>query len=100
VATGEPRWHAEAALEAEETRDWYAQRSPFAARGFLLELTDALQAVVEAPDRWPRGRHNTRRYVFPRKYPFTLVYRLAADGLVEVVAVAHQKRHPEYWAHR
>jgi hypothetical protein len=35
-------------LLEDETRDWYAQRSPFAARGFLLELTDAVQAVVEA----------------------------------------------------
>lgn len=99
MATSEPRWHPEAAEEAENARDWYAARSPLAARGFLLELENAVRAVVEAPQRWPEGTSRTRRYVFPRGYPFTLVYRLT-DQAVEIVAVSHQKRRPGYWLGR
>jgi plasmid stabilization system protein ParE len=99
VASSDPRWHAEAWLDAQEARDWYAARSPFAARGFLLELADAVNAALAAPTWYPRGRANTRRYSFPGRYPYTLVYRLDGDE-VEIVAVAHHKRDPDYWLHR
>lgn len=99
MASNEPRWHVEAVDDAEIARNWYADRSPLAARGFLLELADAVDAVLETPTRWPAGKAGTRRYVFSRRYPFTLVYRLDGDE-VEIVAVAHHKRRPEYWAQR
>lgn len=99
MASSDPRWHVEALLDVESARDWYAERSPLAARGFLLELEDAVNAVLEAPMRYRRGKANTRRYSFPGRYPYTLVYRLVADE-VEMVAVAHHKRHPDFWLHR
>ena len=94
----EPRWHPEAVQDAEEARMWYAERSPLAARGFLLALREAVAAVAAAPDRWPLGKRGCRRYLFPARYPYTLVYWLSPD--IEIVAVAHQKRRPSYWAHR
>ena len=96
MATSDPRWHVEALSDAQNARDWYAARSPLAARGFLLELADAVEAVLEAPERWPTGKGSARRYVFRHKYPFTLVYRVAG-GQVEIVAVAHHRRRPDYW---
>jgi len=99
VASSDPRWHAEALLDAEEARNFYAARSPFAARGFLLELADAVNAALTNPTWYPRGRANTRRYVFPGRFPYTLVYRLDGDD-IEFVAVAHHGRNPDYWLHR
>ena len=96
--SNEPRWHSEALIDARGARDWYAKRSPLAARGFLLTLEAAISAVTESPERWPLGKRGCRLYVFPNQYPFTLVYRLEPE--FEIVAVAHQKRHPDYWAHR
>lgn len=61
----EPRWHPEAVREVEEARDWYAERSPLAARGFLLELEKAIDTVLEVPNRWPVGKHHCRHFVFP-----------------------------------
>ena len=54
MAWNEPRWHPAAVQDAEEARNWYAERSPFAARGFLLALDDAVRAILLAPerDRW------------------------------------------------
>ena len=88
------RWHPEAILDAEAAREWYSERSPFAARGFLLALDQAVQSVNEAPERWPERPHGCRQYVFPSRYPFTLVYRLVPT--VEIVAVAHQNREPGF----
>jgi plasmid stabilization system protein ParE len=98
VASIEPRWHPDAVEEAEAARDWYAERSPFAARGFLLALEAAVASVMEAPERWPERAHGCRQYPFRSSYPFWLVYRLSPE--VEIVAVAHQRRRPEYWSSR
>lgn len=98
MATSEPHWHPEALADVENAREWYAQRSPLAARGFLLALEEALGTVIEAPQRFPVGKYGCRRCVFPNKYPFTLVYRLSPS--VEIIAAAHHKRHPDYWAQR
>ena len=98
MASNEPRWHPEAVLDADEARNWYAERSPFAARGFLLALDDAVRAILLAPERGPLESHGCRRYLFSNRYPYTLIYRLTP--YVEVIAVAHQRRRPEYWQHR
>ena len=69
-----------------------------AAAGFLHELSRALRRAGEAPHRYPMTLHGTRRIVLDR-FPFNLFYRVTGDEVV-VVAVAHQKRRPGYWASR
>lgn len=98
MASSELSWHPSALLDAEEARNWYAERSTFAAQGFLTALDEAVQAIIEAPERWPKHRYGCRRYVFSNQYPFTLVYRITAR--LEIIAVAHQKRRPGYWRSR
>jgi toxin ParE1/3/4 len=98
VALSEPVWHPAAIVEAEQARHWYAERSHGAAHGFLLALDRGVQNILEAPGRWPEHRYGCRRYVFPNQYPFTLIYRVSEA--VEIVAVAHQKRRPDYWKRR
>ena len=98
MALSEPRWHPDALEDAADARDWYAQRSPFAARGFLLALEDAIAAVMEAPERWPMRQKGCRQGPFGSRHPYWLVYRLTPN--VEIVAVAHQRRRPDYWSDR
>jgi len=88
----------DAAADAEEAAGWYAERSTLAAKGFLAELDLVLGRVLEAPGRWPQFELGTRRYVFPR-YPFSLIYRIK-DSKIEVIAVAHHRRRPDYWKRR
>lgn len=100
MASIDLRWHPEAIQEAYETRDWYARRSILAARGYLLALDQAVEAVLEAPMRYPKAEFGCREFVFPNQYPYTLVYRILTDEVLEVVAVAGQKQRPQYWRYR
>lgn len=91
-------FHPAALEEAEAARDWYAERSLVASKAFVSELIHAVEQLAEAPDRWPQYEAGTRRYVFPR-FPFSLIYRIL-DNQIQIVAVAHAKREPEYWKDR
>lgn len=92
------KFHPSAASEVDAAAQWYAERSPVAARAFVAEVNACVERVQEAPHRWPRYLHDTRRYLFPN-FPFSLVYRLR-NGEIEIVAVAHHRRRPGYWSRR
>lgn len=94
----EIRFHPAAHTEVTEAQSWYRERSPMAAVGFARETARAVRLISEAPNRYPRGAHGTRRFLL-RRYPFSLFYRRVGE-LIEVVAVAHQRRRPDYWATR
>ena len=88
----------EAADEIEEARRWYRERSELAERAFLHEVDHAVDAVVNAPQRWPAYAAGTRRYIFPG-FPYSFVYFID-NKVIHVVAVAHDKRRPGYWRKR
>jgi plasmid stabilization system protein ParE len=98
VANLRIEFHPSAVTEAEGAREWYAERSRSAAKGFLHELDHALVRVAEAPERWPEYEVGTRRLLF-RRFPFALIYRVT-DDCIQIVAVAHQRRKPGYWYSR
>jgi len=98
VADTELRLHPLAADEVESAHRWYAERSTAAAEEFLRELDAAMEAVAEAPDRWPRVHSRYRRFLL-HKFPFSVVY-IRRPNFVEVIAIAHHRRRPGYWKHR
>jgi toxin ParE1/3/4 len=53
---------------------------------------------VQAPQRWPKYLHGTRRFVLHR-FPFSITY-LDDPDVLSVIAVAHGKRTPGYWKQR
>ena len=91
-------FHPRARDEVEEAQAWYEERSLFAAAGFLHEISAAVRRISEAPKRYPVSLHGTRRILLGR-FPFTIHYRVNENDVV-VVAVAHHKRRPGYWAGR
>jgi len=91
-------FHPAAAAEVERAQRWYEERSVLAAAGFLQELTRAVERAHLAPDRYPAAEHGTRRVLLDQ-YPFSVVYLVGRDEVL-IVAVAHHKRRPGYWADR
>jgi plasmid stabilization system protein ParE len=92
------RLHALAWQEIEGADDWYLQRSADASVAFIAAVSEALDRISEAPQRWPKYLHGTRRFVLHR-FPFSVVY-LDDPDVVNIVAIAHNKRKPGYWKQR
>jgi plasmid stabilization system protein ParE len=93
------KFHSEARLDLREARAFYRHRSPLAAAAFAKEVETALARIIEAPLRFASSEHGTRSFIFPWRFPYTIVYMLHEPHIV-IVAVAHQSKHPGYWRHR
>lgn len=93
------RLHPEARIDLQEGKTFYRKRSPLAALAFAQQIDAAIANIVEAPLRYPGGEHGTRELVLPRRFPYTVVYRLRGEEIV-IVAVAHHSREPGYWSQR
>jgi len=91
-------FHPAALEELRQARRWYEERSPVSALALAQEIDRAVLQISEAPARYPPAEYGTRRFLLVR-FPFTLFYRVSESEIV-VVAVAHQKRRPGYWASR
>jgi plasmid stabilization system protein ParE len=98
LANRKVEFHPSADAEVTEAQAWYAARSEVAASAFTLEFDGVVERIAVSPERWPADVDGTRRAVFPR-FPFNLIYRLRGK-ILEVVAVAHQRRRPGYWRGR
>jgi plasmid stabilization system protein ParE len=92
------RIHSEADAEADAafSRYWYESQS--AALGFDQELRSAVQTLRRNPKMCPPYLRETRR-IFLNRYPYFVVFR-ELPRKVEIIAIAHAKRRPGYWAKR
>lgn len=94
----EIKLHPAAVQEATEARQWYLDRSPNAALAFAEALDLAVQQLAEHPNRWAKYPHGTRHLTLI-KFTYVVVYRVA-ESVIEVVAVAHERRRLGYWQSR
>lgn len=92
------RLHPEARAELRHARKWYYERSPLSATAFAHAVDSAVSRIKESPNGFPLADHGTRKLILQR-FPFTIFYRPDETEIV-IVAVAHQKRRPGYWASR
>ena len=91
--------HPEAAEEHKKQVAHYESIQAGLGRRYHSEFQNVLALVCASPDR---SRivlaPNIRRAMF-KVFHFDLVYR-EADGLVQVLAIAHHRRQPGYWVAR
>ena len=93
------RLHPEAALEHERQVAYYEERSTGLGRRYHVATMRAIGKAVEVPRQYKVVRSPDLRQVHLRGSPFAIVYR-ESGGIVQVLAVAHHRRHPNYWAMR
>lgn len=95
---------AEAESELDDAAAWYDDQRPGLGDELLAEVRDALDAITETPDAWPRWPGAPprippiRRFVLAR-FPYSIAYQLHPE-LIGVLAIAHTKRKPLYWIGR
>lgn len=91
-------FHPEALVEMVEAARYYEGAQPSLGSRYLeavgaavrrVRLDPAIYAVVDGDFRQCRVE----------RFPFVVVFRDAADE-IQVVAVAHARRRPRYWADR
>jgi plasmid stabilization system protein ParE len=66
------------------------------AAAFYKELLMAERDIIEMPELWGNVGGSFRRKLMKR-FPFGVIYHQIDEETIEVVAVAHQKRKPNYW---
>ena len=99
MASRSLEFHPQAIAEAEAAGDWYAANAgERTAAKFERELERAFDLIVDGPLRWPEHLRGTHRYLL-RRFPFSVIYRVFEPS-IQIVAIAHARRRPEYWRHR
>lgn len=88
----------EAEVELWESVAYYEDKASGLGLDFAAEVENSLQILSESPERWPLRQDGTRRFLTQR-FPYLIVYT-HKNGNVWVIAIAHCKRRPEYWAER
>lgn len=99
----EVRFSAEAVSELERAAVWYHEKS----EGLGDDLIDRIESTVSSLVRWPGlgaavpipSTDLEIRRVPIERFPYHLGY-LVFEGRLHILAVAHGRRSPAYWAPR
>ena len=91
-------FHPEAEAEFLAAVDHYAGKAEGLGDRFYQEIRRLVTDIESAPRRHGPWRHGTRRHR-ARRFPFSVIFAERPDRLL-LVAVAHGKRHPDYWRER
>ncbi|MGB1017150.1 MAG: type II toxin-antitoxin system RelE/ParE family toxin [Nannocystaceae bacterium] len=89
---------AEASAELREATAWYTARSRMVGRRFVDAYKHGRGLIAEAPARWMEIEPGIRSLRLER-YPYSLIY-VVEDNLALVLAVMHQRQHPDTWRDR
>lgn len=97
------RFHEEALVEAKEAAEWYSKQEPGLGNDFSNEVDRCVRDIASDPERLPKletapKKSNVRR-VLTQRFPYKVIFEVVHDEVV-ILAVAHAKRHPNYWLKR
>lgn len=77
---------------------YYNSKEPGVGARFATAVEEATMRALAFPLTGSPASKNTRR-MFVQDFPFAVVYREHAEGIV-IFAIAHHARRPEYWQPR
>lgn len=85
--------------ELQQACDYYRdQASSLVAENFLAQVDHAIGCLREYPELGQPVSSRLRALPL-RQFPYSMIYRLQAQTLT-ILAIAHQRRRPGYWAGR
>jgi mRNA-degrading endonuclease RelE of RelBE toxin-antitoxin system len=87
-----------ATVEAEEALEYYEQRQPGLGAAFRSAIEMALARIEARPLGMPLIDGRSRKCRL-RRFPYNLIYRVLDDRIL-IIAVAHDRRKPDYWRER
>lgn len=92
--------HPDVYSELEDSRSWYEERAQNLGNEFIDEVDRAFSTVQQAPMMWPwyDEQQGIRRFLIHR-FPYAVIYRPISSA-IQIIAVMHLRRHPDYWKSR
>ena len=91
--------HPEAEVELETEADFYEGREVGLGEDFRAAVGEALRQIEVTPSAFSPYKGGPVRRVLLRRFPFG-VYFVERDSVIYVLAVANQRRQPDYWLSR
>lgn len=92
------QFHELAEKEMIDSRDFYDNLVWGLGKKFIIDVEFALQQIETIPFAFPL-KFTEYRIALLRRFPYSIIYRVETERII-VLAVAHQKRKPFYWADR
>lgn len=92
-------FHPAAEAEYLECIAWYESKRPGLGFTYLAEFERVMAVVCESPRRYPVEKGPDVRRIGMKRFPYNVLYRETA-GAVQVLAVSHHRRRPQYWLGR
>jgi toxin ParE1/3/4 len=97
------RVEPEAKQELAAAAAWYEKRREGLGLELLAEVDAAFTAIARSPSRFPFYPRVARelgvRRAGARRFPYSIAF-IELPAVVRVLAVAHERRRPGYWAGR
>lgn len=78
---------------------FYENRLPGLGADYLAEFEAVMSRICANPDLYPRIGDTDIRKAGLKRFPFHVIYR-AEPAQIVILAIAHQRRRPAYWAGR
>ena len=94
----QPQFHPKARAEFERSALFYDGKFPGLGLEFATEVQIAVAFAFSHPEAGAPVADGFHR-VIVRRFPYSIVYRTQGEQL-HIIAVAHQRRHPNYWNDR
>ena len=92
-------FHPAAEVEHLESVAYFESKQPGLGVSYLSEFEGNMSAVIEAPYRFPIESEPDIRRIRMKKFPFSILFR-ELSGTIQVLAIAHNRRRPQYWLGR
>jgi plasmid stabilization system protein ParE len=85
----------EARIDIKDATRWYEREQPGLGRQLVAELDRLFERILQNPGQFPKVDQEIHRALL-HQFPYELYFRLTQES-VRVLAVVHQRRHPDIW---
>lgn len=92
-------FHPAAEAEHLESVAYYESKRPGLGASYLAEFESSMNAVCKSPHRYSVEKQPDIRRIRMTKFLYTILFR-ESSGNVQVLAVAHNRRRPQFWLGR
>jgi len=89
-------FHPAAETEHLESIAYYESKRSGLGATYLTEFESSMNNICDAPHRNAVEKQPDIRRFRMNRFPFTILYR-DSSGDIQVLAVAHKRRRPQYW---